>query len=72
MVKIVVRTDSEPLFVFENPLQQILIFHLSGCNCKTNSRHVIYGRMDFNTVGLAVAAGEMKYEDLLEWILENK
>jgi len=23
-------------------------------------------------VGIAVAAGEMKYEDLLEWILENK
>ena len=23
-------------------------------------------------VGLAVAAGEMKYEDLLEWILSNK
>ena len=27
---------------------------------------------DVARVGLAVAAGEMKYEDLLEWILENK
>ena len=23
-------------------------------------------------VGLAVAAGEMKYEELLEWVLENE
>ena len=27
---------------------------------------------DVARVGLAVAAGEMKYEDLLEWILKNK
>ena len=27
---------------------------------------------DVARVGLAVAAGEMKYEDLLEWVLENK
>lgn len=27
---------------------------------------------DVVRVGLAVAAGEMKYEELLEWILENK
>ena len=27
---------------------------------------------DVARVGLAVAAGEMKYEGLLEWILENK
>ena len=27
---------------------------------------------DVARVGLAVAAGEMKYEDLLEWILEHK
>ena len=27
---------------------------------------------DVARVGLAVAAGEMKYEHLLEWILENK
>lgn len=27
---------------------------------------------DVARVGLAVAAGEMKYEDLPEWILENK
>ena len=27
---------------------------------------------DVARVGLAVASGEMKYDDLLEWILENK
>lgn len=27
---------------------------------------------EFARVGLAVAAGEMKYADLLEWILENE
>ncbi len=27
---------------------------------------------DVARVGLAVASGEMKYEDLLEWILDNK
>ena len=27
---------------------------------------------DVARVGLAVASGEMQYEDLLEWILENK
>ena len=27
---------------------------------------------DVARVGLVVAAGEMKYEDLPEWILENK
>ena len=27
---------------------------------------------EFARVGLAVAAGEMKYQDLLEWILENE
>ena len=27
---------------------------------------------DVARVGLAVAAGEMRYEDLLEWVLENK
>ena len=27
---------------------------------------------DVARVGLAVAAGEMQYEDLLEWILDNK
>ena len=27
---------------------------------------------DLARVGLAVAAGEMTYEDLLDWILENK
>ena len=27
---------------------------------------------DVARVGLAVAAGEMKYEDLLAWILKNK
>ena len=27
---------------------------------------------DVARVGLEVAAGEMKYEDLLEWVLENK
>lgn len=27
---------------------------------------------DVARVGLAVASGEMKYEDLLEWIIENK
>lgn len=27
---------------------------------------------DAARVGLAVASGKMKYEDLLEWIIENK
>lgn len=27
---------------------------------------------EFARVGLAVAAGEMKYQDLLEWILDNQ
>lgn len=27
---------------------------------------------DVARVGLAVASGEMKYEELLNWILENK
>ena len=27
---------------------------------------------EFARVGLAVAAGEMKYQDLLEWIIENE
>ena len=27
---------------------------------------------NFSRVGLAVASGEMKYEELLEWIFENE
>ena len=27
---------------------------------------------DVARVGLAVASGEMKYDDLLEWIIDNK
>ena len=27
---------------------------------------------DVARVGLAVASGEMKYDELLEWIIENK
>ncbi len=42
--------------------------HISG-----DQRHKIRPTSrDVARVGLAVAAGTMKYEDLLNWILENK
>lgn len=39
---------------------------------ETNGIKIRPTNEDVARVGLAVAAGEMKYQDLLQWILENK
>ena len=39
---------------------------------ETNGVRINPTAQDVARVGLAVASGEMKYEDLLDWILENK
>lgn len=39
---------------------------------KTNGIKFRLANADVFRVGLAVAAGEIKYQELLEWILENE
>ena len=39
---------------------------------ETNGIHIDPTNEDVARVGLAVAAGEMTYEDLLAWIRENE
>ena len=44
-------------------------------NMKLNTKQIVSiadANQDFSRVGLAVAAGEMKYQELLEWICENE